>query len=169
MQLCNSIECSIWLSANSTREFPYTLKLPAGTAYVQFSIYEPRRPGIEVLQMLGQTMHLSRQALLQVVDWFPYGEQTNASLLSLCSAFPQQNLDNFGILFNSSEQEALVSAAASIIDQQMSAYLYFPQTATCFLWEGDMVDFWSPHFDTANKLIACLGIANMKITSQART
>ena len=169
MQLCNPKECSAWLADNSIRERPYELALLAETAYVQFAIYEPRRRGTEVLELLNKAIGLSSQSLLQLVDWSPHFEQTDAALLSLSTAFSESHMYGSGILFDPSEQDAVLSAASSVIDKLMSAYLYVPESATCFLWEGDMVDFWSPHIDTARELLSLLGVANMQVTSKAHT
>ena len=169
MKFLNRSECSSWLESQQCPDSPYGRPLLTSN-YLQFSV--PRNQGVasRIAQGICAYTNSPQGCLFQVTDWSRLeGELKPPRLASLeltCSGeLPQ--FDAVGVLFETVEVDTLLDCCLAVIECGMSAYLYAPKLATFYLWEGDLVDFWSEDAELHNQFARWLVTEHLSITNSS--
>jgi hypothetical protein len=168
MKFLNRSECSSWLKSQQCPDSPYGRPLLTTANYLQFAV--PRNQGVasRIVQEIRTYINTSQGCLFQVTDWSRLEDELKTPILASLESTRSGELPQFeavGILFETVEVDTLIDCCLAVIECGMSAYLYAPQVATFYLWEGDLVDFWSEDAELHNQFTRWLVAEHLSITS----
>ena len=99
-----------------------------------------------MLRKLVLTAEPFDSALLYVTDWSTYSLD---EMLTVCQIRQYHGDDGWliktpGHVFGSDERDLLIEMMGLVVEYGWTAYVYFNHRLTLMLWEGELMDVWSP-------------------------
>jgi hypothetical protein len=169
MKFLRRPECSAWLDGQNWPDSPYGKPHPATTSYLQFAV--PKRHGatLQIVDAIRACLQATQDCLFQVTDWSRFVPDLENPVLNSLEATCSGQLPQFdavGVLFVAGETNVMLECCKVVLDCGMSAYLYVPHVATFYLWEGDLIDFWSDDVRQIETIEAWLTREQINVTSR---
>lgn len=147
MEFLTKTECGAWLHERDIFSLPYGNPKPPGVSYLQFKLPPKREALGEFTYKIFSVWGIETNGLMAITEWHyddEYEDDPTAALRQ--NHGEERDLREVpAMVFSSEEIELSADLAYLVIDRSWTAYWYLPNQTIALLWEGEIIDLWSPN------------------------
>ena len=146
MKFLTKAECGAWLHRRHIFPRPYGRPEPRGVGYLQFKLPSSLEVRRDFTYELFSTWGCVTSGLLAITDWSYDDEYEDdpTSAMRLAQGEKRSLREVPAQVFRAEEIELAAQLAHLVLERGWTAYWYLPTQTVALLWEGEIIDLWSP-------------------------
>ncbi len=147
VEFLTKTECGAWLHERHIFPLPYGNPIPPNVGYLQFKLPTSREARKDFTHRIFSAWRCDASGLLAITDWGYDEEYEDDPTAALRKAHGDERslLEVPAQVFLAEEIQLAAELAYLILDRGWTAYWYLPNQTVALLWEGKIIDLWSPN------------------------